>query len=163
MASPLLVRRVVCGTRVSDIAQDTANAPDQASSTCRLPATQCCVTCGDIWNGTRLVILALTWQSRDGTPQQFWKLRRLAGERGSSVFKVLRYKPEGRWFDPRWCHGIFHWHKSFCSQYGPGVDSASNRNKSQDYFLGVNATGAKGWQPYQHPMPLSRNLENLTS
>jgi hypothetical protein len=27
---------------------------------------------------------------------------------GSTVVKVLRYKPEGRWFDPRWCHGIFH-------------------------------------------------------
>jgi hypothetical protein len=24
--------------------------------------------------------------------------------RGSTVVKVLRYKSEGRWFDPRWCH-----------------------------------------------------------
>jgi hypothetical protein len=47
-----------------------------------------------------------------------------------------------RWFDPRWCHGIFHWHKSFWSHYGPGVDSASNRNEYQEYFLGVNAAGA---------------------
>jgi hypothetical protein len=23
--------------------------------------------------------------------------------RGSTVVKVLRYKSEGRWFDPRWC------------------------------------------------------------
>jgi hypothetical protein len=30
------------------------------------------------------------------------------GDRGSTVVKVLRYKSEGRWFDPRWCHGIFH-------------------------------------------------------
>jgi hypothetical protein len=28
-------------------------------------------------------------------------------DRGSTVVKVLRYKSEGRWFDPRWCHGIF--------------------------------------------------------
>jgi uncharacterized protein YqkB len=28
-------------------------------------------------------------------------------ERGSTVVKVLRYKSEGRWFDPRLCHGIF--------------------------------------------------------
>jgi hypothetical protein len=27
--------------------------------------------------------------------------------------KVLRYKSEGRCFDPSWCHGIFHRHKSF--------------------------------------------------
>jgi hypothetical protein len=26
--------------------------------------------------------------------------------------------------------------------YGPGVDSASNRNEYQEYFLGVKATGA---------------------
>jgi len=29
--------------------------------------------------------------------------------------------------------------KSFRSQYGPGVDSASNRNEHQEYFLGVKA------------------------
>jgi hypothetical protein len=31
----------------------------------------------------------------------------LIGDRGSTVVKVLRYKSEGRWFDPRWCHRIF--------------------------------------------------------
>jgi len=31
--------------------------------------------------------------------------------------------------------------KSFRSHYGPGVDSASNRNKYQEYFLGVKAVG----------------------
>jgi hypothetical protein len=36
---------------------------------------------------------------------------------------------------------------------GPGVDSASNRNESQEYFLGVKAVGAKGWQPYHFHMP----------
>jgi len=29
--------------------------------------------------------------------------------------------------------------KSFRSHYGPGVDSASNRNEYQEYFLGVKA------------------------
>jgi hypothetical protein len=38
--------------------------------------------------------------------------------------------------------GIFHWHKSFWSNYGPGVDSAFNRNEYQEYFLAVNAAGA---------------------
>ena len=31
--------------------------------------------------------------------------------------------------------------KSFQSHYGPGVDSASNRNEYQEYFLGVKAVG----------------------
>ena len=32
--------------------------------------------------------------------------------------------------------------KSFRSHYGPGIDSASNRNEYQEYFLGVKAVGA---------------------
>ena len=32
--------------------------------------------------------------------------------------------------------------KSFRSHYGPGFDSASNRNEYQEYFLGVKAAGA---------------------
>ena len=32
--------------------------------------------------------------------------------------------------------------KSFRSHYGPGVDSASNRNEYQEHFLGVKAAGA---------------------
>jgi len=32
--------------------------------------------------------------------------------------------------------------KAFRSHYGPGVDSASNRNEYQEYFLGVKAAGA---------------------
>ena len=30
-----------------------------------------------------------------------------AGDRGGTVVKVLCYKSEGRWFDPRWCHWNF--------------------------------------------------------
>ena len=29
------------------------------------------------------------------------------GDRGGTVVKVLRYKSEGRWFDPSWCHWNF--------------------------------------------------------
>ena len=32
--------------------------------------------------------------------------------------------------------------KSFRSHYGPGIDSASNRNDYQEHFLGVKAAGA---------------------
>jgi len=31
--------------------------------------------------------------------------------------------------------------KSFRSHYGPGIDSASNKNEYQEYFLGVKAAG----------------------
>ena len=64
------------------------------------------------------------------------------GDRCITVVEVLCYKSEGRWFDPSWCHWIFIDIKSFRSHYGPGVDSASNRNEYQEYFLGVKAAGA---------------------
>jgi len=54
--------------------------------------------------------------------------------------------------------------KSFRSHYRPGVDSASDRNEYQEYFLG----GGKGGRclkltTYHHPVPLSRNLGTVTS
>ena len=66
------------------------------------------------------------------------------GDRGGTVVKVLCYKSEGRWFDSRWCHWKFSLTYSFRSHYGPGVDSASNRNEYQEHFLGVKAAGAYG-------------------
>ena len=57
------------------------------------------------------------------------------------MVKALRYKPVGRGFDSRWCNWNFSV-TSFRSHYGPQVDSASNRNKYQVYFLGVKAAGA---------------------
>jgi hypothetical protein len=36
---------------------------------------------------------------------------------------------QGRGFDSRWCHWNFYWHNS---HYGPGIDSASNRNGGGD-------------------------------
>jgi hypothetical protein len=50
----------------------------------------------------------------------------------TTPINLLHCKSEGRWFEPRWYHRIFHWHKSFWSPYGPGVDSASNRNEYQE-------------------------------
>jgi hypothetical protein len=32
--------------------------------------------------------------------------------------------------------------------YGSGVDSTSDRNEYEEYFLGVKAASAYGWQPY---------------
>ena len=57
------------------------------------------------------------------------------GDFGSTVVKVLCYKSDGRWFDSRWCHWNFLLSQSFRSHYRPEVDSASNRNEHQEYFL----------------------------
>jgi len=54
----------------------------------------------------------------------------------AQLVEALRYKPEGHEFDSRWCHCNFPLTLSFRSHYGPGVDSASNRNEYQEYFLG---------------------------
>ena len=62
----------------------------------------------------------------------------VGGDRGSTVVKMLCYKSEGRWFDSSWCHWNF---SSFRSHYGPRVDSSSNINEYQEYFLGVKAAG----------------------
>jgi hypothetical protein len=53
----------------------------------------------------------------------------LRGARGDAV-EAQRYKPEGRGF------------VSFRPHYGPGDDSAFNRNEYREYFLGVKAAGA---------------------
>ena len=70
------------------------------------------------------------------------------------LVEALRYKPEGRGFDFRWCHWNFSLIQSFRPHYGPGVDSASNRNEYQEYFLGVKAGGAYGWQTYHFHVPI---------
>jgi len=43
---------------------------------------------------------------------------------------------------PAGVSGFFIDIKSFQSHYGPGVDSASNKNDYQEYFLGGKAAGA---------------------
>jgi hypothetical protein len=58
------------------------------------------------------------------------------GHAVAQLVEALRYKPEGRGFNFRWCHWIFSLIYSFQPHYGPGVDSASNRNEYQQHFLG---------------------------
>ena len=92
------------------------------------------------------------------------KLYTLSGDRSSTVVKVLCYKSEGRWYDPSWCQWIFFIDiKYFRSHYGPGVDSASNRNEYHEYFLGGKGGRCVRLTTYHHPVPLSRNLGTLTS
>jgi hypothetical protein len=53
----------------------------------------------------------------------------------AQLVEKLRYKPEGRGFDSRWCYWNFSLTWFFRSHYGPGVDSVINRNQYQEYFL----------------------------
>jgi len=55
----------------------------------------------------------------------------------TQLVEALRYKAEGRGFDSRWCHGNFSSTYSFRPHYDPEVDSASNRNGYQEYFVEV--------------------------
>jgi hypothetical protein len=61
--------------------------------------------------------------------------------RGGEVVEALRYKSEGCGIYSRWCQWNFSLTYSFRPHYGPGVDSAFNRNEYQEYFLGVMAAG----------------------
>jgi hypothetical protein len=66
----------------------------------------------------------------------------------AQLVEALRYKPEGRGLDSRWCRWNFLLTYSFRSHYGPGVDSASNRNEYQVYFLGGGGGGVKAAGAY---------------
>jgi len=58
----------------------------------------------------------------------------------AQLVEALRYKPEGRGFDSLWCLAFFI-DIILRPHYDPGVDSASNRNEYQEYFLGVKTVG----------------------
>ena len=61
---------------------------------------------------------------------------RTVGHVVSHLVEALCYKPEGRGFDSLWCHWNFSLTYSFQMHYGPWVNSVSNRNEYQEYFLG---------------------------
>ena len=88
-----------------------------------------------IWS--LFMTLKSTWECN--TSRQFYTV---GGHAVAQLVEALRYKPEGRGFDSRWCHWNFSLTYSFRPHYGPEVDSASNRNEYQEYFLGVKAAGA---------------------
>jgi len=67
--------------------------------------------------------------------------------KGTAVAQWLRYCATNRKADgsiPDGVSGFFIDIKSLRSHYDSGVDSASNRNEYQEYFLGVKAAGAQG-------------------
>jgi hypothetical protein len=62
----------------------------------------------------------------------------------AQLVDALRYKPEGREFNPHWRHGNFSFTLSFRPHCVRALDSASNRNEYQEYFLWEKATDAQG-------------------
>jgi hypothetical protein len=62
---------------------------------------------------------------------------------GDRESRVLCYRSESRWLDPRWRQWLFYWHKKFRSHCEPGDDSAPKRNEYQEYFLVVKTDGRK--------------------
>ena len=78
----------------------------------------------------------------------FWvRLRVFRGTRWRSWLRDCATSRKVAGSIPDGVTGIFHW-QSFRPQYGPGVDSASNRNEYQKYVLGLKAAGVYGWQTY---------------
>jgi hypothetical protein len=68
------------------------------------------------------------------------------GAHSNQVVEALCYKLEGHWVNTQRCHWNFSLTESFCPCYGPQVNSASNRNEFQEYFL-VDK-GSQCWWPY---------------
>jgi len=54
----------------------------------------------------------------------------------AQLVETLHHKPEGRGFDSRWCHWIFFFIDIFQPHYGPGVESAQNRNEYRNISWG---------------------------
>jgi hypothetical protein len=64
-------------------------------------------------------------------------LGRIVGYSIAQLVEKLRYKPEVHLFGSWRGHWNSVLTQSFRSHYGPGVESASNRNEYQESFLGV--------------------------
>ena len=83
---------------------------------------------------------------------------------GSAVAHWLRCCATNRKVDGSVPAGVIEYFidiKSFRSHYGPGVDSASNINEYQEYFLRVNAAGADNLPPSCAVVMKSGNLNFL--
>jgi hypothetical protein len=47
------------------------------------------------------------WDNTAPNGRIFMSIFEKSGVRGGVVVEALRYKPEGQWFDSRWCHWDF--------------------------------------------------------
>jgi hypothetical protein len=71
----------------------------------------------------------------------------------AQLVEGLRYKPADREVDSRWGHLDLSMTNSFRPHYGPGVDSASDRNEYQVYVPGG----------YSRRVPRADNLAQFMS
>ena len=76
----------------------------------------------------------------------------------AQLVEALRYKLEGGGFHSRWCQWSFSLTWSFRPHYGPAVDTASNRNENQKYFLGIKRPVHRADNLTTSMCRLSRNL-----
>jgi hypothetical protein len=84
------------------------------------------------------------------------KYQLILGHTLAQLVEALYYKPEGRGFD--WNFSLT---SSSQSHYGPGVDSASNRNENQKYVF-YSGGGVKSGQCVRTtalPTPCASSLE----
>jgi hypothetical protein len=83
-----------------------------------------------VWTGLIFLRVGTRVRALMGTvmnPNEWYTVVRFA--------EALRYKAGGRGFDSRWCHWNFSL-TSFRPHYGSEIDSASNRNEYQEFFVG---------------------------
>ena len=59
----------------------------------------------------------------------------MLGHAVAQLVEALRYKLKVCRFDSRWCYWNSSLAQSYRPRYSPGVDSTSNRNEYQEYFL----------------------------
>ena len=80
------------------------------------------------------------------------------GDCGTTVVKVLCYKSEGRWFDPSWCHWMFHWHNPSDRTKVLGSNQSLTEMSTRGISWGKGDRCVR-LTTYHHHVPLSRNLE----
>jgi hypothetical protein len=68
----------------------------------------------------------------------------------AQLIEALRYKPERRGFDSRWCH----WHNRFGRTMALGLTHPLTEMSTRNLSWGVKAAGASGWQPYHLHVPI---------
>jgi hypothetical protein len=102
----------------------------------------------DASNSGRITGVCVSDQQVKEWHRRIWNICDVLRHAVAQLIEGVRYKPEGCGFDSWWCHRNFSLTKSFWLHYDSGVDPASNRNKYQEYFLGVKAVATYSWEPY---------------
>ena len=60
----------------------------------------------------------------------------------AQLVEVLRYKSEGRGFDSRWCHGVFHLHNLSGRAMALGLTQPLTEMSTRNISWGAKAAGA---------------------